>query len=130
MMKVRFVILIVALAVITSVVIAQSRSATVNGTVVFVSKAGEFVGIAPSTTIQVAVDDLRGEFTTDAMGDFSKRLPVCKYTITGVVGCGRQKFALYEKQQRTFELSSDQFKRFDVMVMAPEQQYKCTAQQK
>ena len=129
-MKLRCVILFVALVVVTSVVIAQSKPATVNGTVVFVSEAGKFVGVAPSTTIQVTVDDLRGEFTTDDMGDFSKHVPVGKYTITGVVGCGGQKLVLYEKQQRTFEVFSNQFKRFDVMVKAPQQQYQCGAQQK
>lgn len=129
-MRLRCVVLFVAILAVTSVVVAQSKPATVNGTVVFVSEAGKFVGVAPSTTIQVTIDDLRGEFTADDMGDFNKRVPVGKYTITGVVGCGGEKFVLYEKQQRTFEVSSNQFKRVDVLVKSPEQQYQCGAQRK
>jgi len=129
-MTLRRIALLVLLIAVASLATAQSKPGTVSGTVVFVSESGKFVEAAPSTTIQLTVDDLRGEFSSDEMGDFNKRVPVGKYTITGVVGCGGEKLALYGKQQLTFEVSPNQFKRFDVMVKVPEQHYRCGAASK
>lgn len=118
-MTLRRIAILLTLVAVALPATAQSKPGTISGTVVFVSESGQFVRAAPSTTVQVTVDDLRGEFESDGMGDFNKRVPTGKYTITGVVGCGGEKLVLYEKQQLTFDISPDQFKRFDVMVRGP-----------
>ncbi len=74
---------------------AQSSAGRIAGTVAFVSANGTFSGVVPGATIQVAVEDLHGEFTADNLGDFSKRVPPGTYTITGVVGCEGQKLTLF-----------------------------------
>ena len=97
----------------------------VSGTVVFVSDTGQYVGDAPYIAVHVDVADLRGEFTADAIGDFSKQIPSGKYTITGVVGCGGQKLLLYPTQTREFVILPGDFKRIDVLVRTPNQKYEC-----